>query len=97
MFTQFTSRLPIPDARAAEQEAIGELAMQITEIAKARYQFHRQSRHRILSDLRTPEGAGKLNQKLTAWWELDFTSFRREVKKIFKRDVPLTERDEWEA
>jgi hypothetical protein len=97
LFTQFTSRLPIPDAPAAEREAIGELAMQLTDIAKTRYQLHRQSRHRILSDLRTPEGKDRLNQKLTVWWELDFAVFRREVKKIFKQDIPLNERDEWEA
>ena len=84
-------------APATEREAIGELAMQLTEIAKARYQLHRQSRHRILADLGTPEGADKLNQKLTAWWDLDFSAFRGEVKKIFKQDIPLKERDEWEA
>jgi hypothetical protein len=38
-----------------------------------------------------------LNQKLTAWWDLDFAALRAEVKKVFKRDIPLTERDEWEA
>ena len=88
---------PIPDAPSAEQEAIGELAMQLTDIAKSRYQLHRQSRHRIVSDLRTPEGKDRLNQKLTAWWDLDFAVFRREIKKVFKQDIPLNERDEWES
>jgi hypothetical protein len=97
MIAQFMSRLPIPDAPAAEREAIGELAMQLTELAKARYQLHRQSRHRILSDLGASAGQAKLNQKLTAWWELDFPVFRGEVKKIFKQDIPLKERDEWEG
>ncbi len=97
MFTQFTSRLPIPDAPAAERDAIGELALRLTDIAKSRYQLHRQSRHRILSDLGTGSGKDSLNQKLTAWWELDFAAFRAEVKKLFKRDIPLKERDDWEA
>ena len=44
-----------------------------------------------------PKGQDKLNQKLTAWWELDFPLFRGEVKKVFKQDIPLKERDEWEA
>jgi hypothetical protein len=28
---------------------------------------------------------------------LTFATFRREVKKVFKQDIPLAERDEWEA
>ncbi len=92
---QFMSRLPIPDAPTAEREAIGNLALALTEQARARYQLHRQSRHRILSDL---GGFGQsLNQKLTAWWELDFPAFRAEIQKVFKRDIPLAERDDWEA
>jgi len=51
-------------------------------------------RHRIQSDLL---GGGKLNQKLTAWWEVEFPALRAEVKKLAKRDIPLTERDDWEA
>lgn len=91
---QFISRLPIPDAPAAEREVIGALAMKITEQARARYELHRRTRRRILSDLGL--AGRKLNQKLTAWWNLDFHAFRAEVKKVFKKDIPLGERDEWE-
>lgn len=38
----------------------------------------------------------KLNQKLSAWWNLDFPTFRHEIKKVFKRDIPVVERDDWE-
>lgn len=38
-----------------------------------------------------------LNQKLTAWWKLDFAGFRAEVKKVARRDIPLKQRDEWET
>ncbi len=37
------ARIPIPDAPAAEREAIGALAMQITEEARARYALHRRT------------------------------------------------------
>ncbi len=95
LFTQFTTRLPIPDAGPADREAIAGLAGTLTEKARERYEVHRRVRHRILSDLGAPGRA--LNQKLTAWWELEFAGLRAEVKKAFKRDVPVAERDEWEA
>lgn len=95
LFAQYISRLPVPDMDAAEQEAIGGLAMAITEQARARYDLHRRARHRIESDLGVP--SKRLNQKLTAWWELDFPSFRAEIKKVFTRDIPLRERDEWDV
>ncbi len=92
---QYVSRLPIPNMDTAERETIGGLAMAITEQAKARYDLHRRARHRIESDLGTP--GKRLNQKLTAWWTLDFPSFRAEIKKVFKHDIPLRDRDDWEA
>ncbi|MCW5849269.1 MAG: hypothetical protein KIT87_04235 [Anaerolineae bacterium] len=94
MWVQFVSRLPIPDGLTADREAIGNLAMSITEAAKVRYSLHRRARRRIQSDLGTPDKT--LNQKLTAWWDLDFPAFRAELQKVFKRDIPLKQRDEWE-
>jgi hypothetical protein len=94
LIDQYMRPLPIPDVSPAEREAIGRLALEVTEQAHARYELHRKTRRRILSDLGTPDK--KLNQKLMAWWNLDFPSFRAEVKKVFKKDIPLGERDEWE-
>ncbi|MFZ1397439.1 MAG: hypothetical protein WAS33_11100 [Candidatus Promineifilaceae bacterium] len=39
---------------------------------------------------------GLLNNALTAWWDLGFPTFRAQIKKVFKRDIPLKERHEWE-
>ena len=78
-----------------KKSQIGELAKAITEHANTRYHLHARTCHRILTDLGTP--GGKLNNKLTAWYTLDFPTFRRELKKAFKQDIPLAERDEWEA
>ena len=33
---------------------------------------------------------------MESWWELDFAGLRIEVKKAFKRDIPIGERDDWE-
>lgn len=92
---QFVSRLPIPDAPEAERTKIGQLAQALTELARARYALHRKTRHRLLSDLGVPDKA--LNQKLTAWYDLSFPTLRAELQKVFKRDIPLSERDDWEG
>jgi hypothetical protein len=95
LFTQTMSRLPIPDAPSTSHDAIAALALAITEHARARYSLHRQTRHRILTDLGAP--TAKLNQKLTAWWELDFAGFLAQVRMALKRDIPLRQRDDWEG
>ena len=61
--------------------------MSITEHARARYTLQQRVRHRLRADL--GEQGKALNQKLTAWWELDFTTLRAEMKKVFKHDIPL--------
>jgi hypothetical protein len=95
MFTQFITRLPIPDLSDAERETIEGLAMGITKYAGERYALHGRARHRLLSDLGTP---GKtLNNRLTAWWDQNFSVLRAELKKVFGRDIPLKERDDWES
>ncbi len=95
MFTQFTGRLPIPDAPAADRDAIGNLATAITAIARERYALHTRVRRRIAADLGGP--GARLNQKLTAWWGLDFPAFRAQVATALKADIPLKERDAWDA
>ncbi len=91
---QYMENISLPDPSIEEREKLGALALGITEQARARYTLHERARRRIFSDLGTPEK--KLNQKLTAWWNLDFPALRAEVKKVFKSDIPLAERDDWE-
>lgn len=52
-------------------------------------------RHRIL-DLSTP-GRRKFSRKLDEWWTLDFDQFREEVKRVFRSEIPVKERGEWET
>jgi hypothetical protein len=49
---------------------------------------------------RAPEpgrGRGSGRQRRTAWWELDFPGLMAEVRKVFKREIPLRQRDDWEG
>ncbi len=95
MKTQFIRRLPIPTMTDADRTALGTLAMEITDLARTRYALHGRVRHRLHSDFGTPDKT--LNNKLTAWWTLDFAILRTELQKVFKRDIPLKDRDEVEA
>lgn len=91
---QFIERLPIPNIPTLLKPVLSALAIQSTDIANKRYKLHEDVRSRILTDL--GGGVERLNQKLTAWYDLPIKSFRAEIKKTFKQDIPLKERTEWE-
>ncbi len=96
MHSQFVERIPIPNATAAQKAALATLAETAQSHAEARYALQDGLRRRI-PDLCPPERAPKLTTKLREWWLLpDFAAFRAEVKKCFKTDIPLSERNDWE-
>lgn len=95
LIDQYMRPLPVPDAPPAARAAIADLTTRLTELARARHTLHTQMRHRILTDLGKP--GSRLNQALTAWWELNFPAFREEVQKTLKRAIPLKERADWET
>jgi len=49
---------------------------------------------RVKSDLGS--GQSKVTDRLDEWWRLDWQGFRDEVRKSFKREIPLKERGEWQ-
>ncbi len=95
LFRQYIERLPIPSLTGAQRDTIGALAQQLTATAKQRYEVRHKTTHRIQNDLGTPQGS--LNQRLAMWWELPFKEFRSEIVKVFKHDIPLKDRDDWET
>jgi type I restriction-modification system DNA methylase subunit len=92
--SQFITHLPIPSLVDEQRNYIGELVRQLTKVAQQRYQMRRKVTHRIRQDLGIPQA--KLNQRLQTWWKLSFKEFREELVKVFKRDIPLKDRDDWE-
>ena len=47
----------------------------------------------------TAHGATRVRRtspEFTSWWDLGFPAFRAELQKVFKRDIPVNERDRWE-
>jgi len=93
---QYIEPLPIPEINPRQQVALATLAETAQTHAEARYALQDALRHRI-PYLCPPEREPKLINKLKEWWLLpDFATFRAEVKKCFKADIPLSERNDWE-
>lgn len=93
---QYIEKLPIPTATVPQKTEIATLAQQCQQIAETRYQKQEAMRHRI-PDLCPSDQESQLNTQLKAWWTLDFKAFRDEVKKCFKAEIPLSERNAWET
>ena len=97
LFSQFVERIPIPELTSTQEQQLIDYAQQITTLAQERYQLHEAFRHRVQTDI---GAGGKLNIKLTDWYDLpDFSAFREEIVKSFgaSNDIPLRERGDWEA
>lgn len=89
------TRLPIPVLSEDNHKALSAIAVGVFGYANEGYVLQCRVHHRVQSDLGIP---GKpLNQKLTAWWKLDFAGLRGELKMVVKSDIPVSERDEWES
>ncbi len=95
MHSQFVETTPIPPATDAQKAELATLAESAQAAAEERYRLQQDITRRI-PDLATGTAA-KLTERLKSWWDLpDFAAFQAEVKKTFKADIPLKERNEWE-
>jgi len=85
----------MPDATARDRTNITELTKVCSKAAKKRHRIRDSVRHRILDFAQAKHP--KLSHKLDEWWKLDFAALRYEVKRVFRTEVPVKERSEWEA
>lgn len=92
---QYVSQMPIPEVTAAQRSSLMRLGESCTSKARVRFETQSSVSHRILTDLAEPER--KLSRKLEDWWTLDFAAFRDEAKRVFKTEIPVKERGDWEA
>ncbi|MFI8750081.1 Eco57I restriction-modification methylase domain-containing protein [Vreelandella lionensis] len=96
MKNQFVEILPIPEISNVKEKKLCKFAQQAQELAERRLERQIELTRRI-PDLCPIGREPKMNTKLHEWWTLpDFAAFRAEVKKVFKSDIPLSERTEWE-
>ncbi len=92
LFAQNIERIPIPPATDEQKKQIGQLAEQCQQLAEQRYRLETKLYRRFI-DL----GIHKPNQKLEQWWLLDFQQFQAELKKSYKTELNLKQRDDWES
>jgi hypothetical protein len=93
---QYIAPTVLPAANASERKLISKLSASCGTKARRRLEISRAVRHRIL-DLAPLERARLFSRKMEQWQTLDFAAFRREVKRKFRAEIPLKERNEWEA
>lgn len=96
MKSQYLKPLPIPATTSDQRAELTTLAKACQIATEKRFKLQQHLIRRI-PDL-VPAGSElKLSNKLNAWWELpDFATFRAEVKKSLKAEIPLAERSDWE-
>lgn len=92
---QYLSVVPIPDWGKKEQAKLSEKARNIIDYWTAKRKTAEAFYGRILKDLAPPERQ-KLTGKLENFWTLDFSAFRDEIKRAFKAEIPVKDRDGWE-
>ena len=96
MKAQYVGQLPIPRMPESSRKALASQAVIAQKSAQERLKLQAALTRRI-PDLCPPEREPKLTNKLKEWWTLpDFSAFRAEVKKVFKADIPLADRSDWE-
>lgn len=93
--SQFVSQLVVPAISKSDGRELENLASRCSDYANAVLSSVDLVHHRILSDLAPPERQ-KLTNKLQNFWTLDFTAFRDEIKRAFKTEIPVKDRDGWE-
>jgi hypothetical protein len=99
LIAQFMEHVPIPDAPEAERQAIAGLARTCSAVGQERYQAQVSFQRRLLQAFAVG-GAGQLNQKAEAWWNLSLNQLGDALKQSFKLPSnPLKNprsADEWE-
>jgi|GEM_PF-754359 len=92
---QFVKRLPTPDLTADQESELSTLAQHITDLAQQRYTLHEDERQTLSGEF--GGGAPITSHKtLYRWWELPTVkALSAELKKLFKRDIPVHKQTEY--
>jgi type I restriction-modification system DNA methylase subunit len=93
---QYIEPTSLPDANTEIDAKVSALAERASDAGQKRVEIQYSLLRRI-PDLCPSERKPKLTNRLREWWALDFKAFQAEIKKAFKTDIPLKQRNEWET
>ena len=94
--TQYMDNVPLPPGYNGDHPELTALGRACQNAAEKRYNLQ-QALARRIPDLAPSGSTARLSTKLQKWWLFpDFSSFRSEVRRCLKADIPLIERSEWE-
>jgi type I restriction-modification system DNA methylase subunit len=92
---QYIEQIIVPAFAKVQRSKLSANAQSASSCANERFDSIDSVLRRI-PDLCPPGRAPKLTNRLREWWDLDFKSFRAEIKKAFKTDISLKQRNDWE-
>jgi hypothetical protein len=95
LFTEYLANLRVPEFDPETKSRLNELEARLINLSRDRYGTVSNHQRRVFRDLRLDNGIA--TQRLTRWWELNWSGFRQEVKQSFGQDVPFDDRDKWES
>lgn len=91
---QFVERLSIPDLTAQQESDLAATAEETINLARRRYKLHEDFQQTMVNKF---EG-GEINMRvaLYRWWDFeDEKALSEELRRQFKREIPLGKRSEW--
>jgi len=92
---QYISPIVLPEGSRSKLSLLANVGRRILKLSLNSVSVRKSTCHRFLEDL-APAGRKKLTSKLNNFWTLDFAAFRAEVKRAFKIEIPVKDRDDWE-
>jgi hypothetical protein len=93
--SQYVEQLPVPIIGTVAKARLRSLAKVEIDATTTAFNLRSAFVHRTINDLALPERQ-KPTGKLENFWTLDFAAFHAEVKKAFKTEIPVKDRDGWE-
>jgi hypothetical protein len=93
--TQYIETIPVALKKMKDRSSLAALGKKCQETRVKLDGIIQSTRHRVLEDMRASSNSN-LTPKLREFWTLDFATFRAGVKKAFRTEIPVKERDGWE-
>lgn len=95
LFSQNINEIPIHPDFQAKKDVLINLERELHNLSESRYRCEKDFSRRLI-DLCPEDQIFKLNKKLQSWWLLDFSELQKEIKKAFKGQISIAERNDWQ-